>query len=346
MKKIIILAMLVIFIFCACEEGNETMYSSWGKIYVTNYVEGDGNTVSVFCGRKKTKNVIFLGMREDGESGGKGPYRVGINQKTGKVYISNYNDSTVTVIDSSTDRLINIIKNATRPNGIAVNPKTNRIYVINDTGNKVTVIDGDQDVVLTESIELSPGSGVGGAEPISISVNPNTNMIYTCNGSNTFSVINGNTNVAATYSTATLNGPRGIAVNPITNKIYITNYNSNTVSVIDAKTNTEIKDSPISSSYFANPRGIAVDTKRNYIYVTNNHSGSGNSLTVINGRNDQVIDVITGMPGAWEVAIHELSNTIFVSSPGNDALSVINGDTKEVYTMSGLSDPRGLAVKQ
>ncbi len=335
MKRIIILAMLVVFVFCACEEGNETMYSSWGKVYVANYVKGNGNSVSVFCGRKKNRKAIYLGARVDGESGNKGTHSIAANSATGKVYVSNYNDDTVTVIDSSTNTIINTIKDVTKPHGIAVNPNTNRVYVASYTRNQVIVIDGDQDTVLTEI-------GVGNL-PNSVSVNPNTNTIYTCNEDNTFSVINGNTNFAATYSTAVLDFPRGIAVNSITNKVYIPNYNLNNVSVIDTRTNSQIETI---SSHFANPLDVVVDKKRNYIYVTNNSSVGGNSITVINGRNDQVIDVITGMPGAWGVAIHELSNIIFVTSPGSDALSVINGDTKEVYTLFGLDDPRGLAVKQ
>ena len=75
-----------------------------------------------------------------------------------------------------------------------------------------------------------------------IAVNPTTNEIYVTNlGSNTVSKINSNTgNVTNIRFETSPNGtspngtsPNRIAINPETNKIYVANSGSNTVSVID-----------------------------------------------------------------------------------------------------------------
>ena len=48
-------------------------------------------------------------------------------------------------------------------------------------------------------------------------------------------------------------------VNPVTNKIYVTNYNSNSVSVIDGTTNTVTTTIAVG----ANPNGAAVNSITN-----------------------------------------------------------------------------------
>ncbi|MBJ8113991.1 YVTN family beta-propeller repeat-containing protein, partial [Bacillus cereus group sp. N6] len=67
-------------------------------------------------------------------------------------------------------------------------------------------------------------------------------------------VIDGSNNgVIATITVGT--GPDDIAVNKITNKIYVANYGSNTVSVIDGSNNGVIATISVGSG----PEGISVD---------------------------------------------------------------------------------------
>src|ERR1043165_2459173 len=68
-------------------------------------------------------------------------------------------------------------------------------------------------------------------------------------------------------------GPQALAVNPATNKIYVANYGSNTVTVIDGSNNTT--STVMAGSH---PFAIAVNPATNKIYVANN--GSSN-VTVI-----------------------------------------------------------------
>jgi YVTN family beta-propeller protein len=54
-------------------------------------------------------------------------------------------------------------------------------------------------------------------------------------------VIDGRTKKVIVANITVGNDPTGIVVNPISNKIYVTNYNSNTLSVIDGDTNAVVK---------------------------------------------------------------------------------------------------------
>ncbi len=325
--KYIFIILFIIILFSSCQEGSETFYPSWGKVYIPNFVGGEGNTVTIINGRTNGQKVIDLGVREDGEAGGKGSIGVGANSSTNKVYVSNYQDDTVSVIDGTLDTRIKVIKNVGKPHNIAVNPRTNRIYVIDFTGNKITIIDGHSDLELT-TIPTE-------VQSYSIAINTQTNTIYAANpGDNSFTVINGRTNGFTNYRSAGLSNPRGVTVNPLTNKVYISSRDSNTVTVIDGKTNAKL-----SVIYgFSEPIGIAVNSETNKIYVANYNSSTGNRVTVIDGATDKVINVITGISGAWSVAVNEITNKIFVTNI-HSALSVIDGESGEVNTISDLNDP-------
>ena len=64
-------------------------------------------------------------------------------------------------------------------------------------------------------------------------------------------------------------GPRGLGVNSFTNKIYIANYLSDTVSVIDGETNTVEATIPIDGGggifVTSGPAGVAVNPYQNLI---------------------------------------------------------------------------------
>jgi len=59
-------------------------------------------------------------------------------------------------------------------------------------------------------------------------------------------------------------GPRGLGINAFTNKIYVANYLSDTVSVIDGQTNSIETTIPLEGGLFvtSGPAGIAVNSYR------------------------------------------------------------------------------------
>src|SRR5205823_1537232 len=131
----------------------------------------------------------------------------------------------------------------------------------------------------------------------SVAVNSNTDRIYAANRfANVISVIDGSTDsVIATI--AGINQPYGLAVNPNTNRLYVTNGVA--VDVVDLSTNTLLGTIPVGPS----PYGVAVNPNTNKIYVTNQgsgragdcssfvfpaQSGCGNTMSVIDGVTNTV----------------------------------------------------------
>ena len=70
--------------------------------------------------------------------------------------------------------------------------------------------------------------------------------------------------------------PFGVAVNPSTNTVYVTNVFGDSVSVINGS-NNHVKSTVTVGTH---PHGVAVNPSTNTVYVTNE---SGNSVSVING---------------------------------------------------------------
>src|SRR5260370_19451842 len=99
--------------------------------------------------------------------------------------------------------------------------------------------------------------------------------------------------------------PTAMAINPVTNRIYVTNSGDSAVNVIDGSNNT-----PTTFAVGTNPSALAVNPVSNKIYAVN--SGSGN-VSVIDGVTNTVTPVNVGTnPGA--VAVNPVSNKTYVSN--------------------------------
>jgi YVTN family beta-propeller protein len=84
--------------------------------------------------------------------------------------------------------------------------------------------------------------------------------------------------------------PEMVAVNPVTNKIYVANLGSNTVSVIDGATNNKT-----TVNVGSGPNSIAVNPATNKVYVVN----AGNStVTVIDAGNNNATTTVSAGGGA------------------------------------------------
>lgn len=77
--------------------------------------------------------------------------------------------------------------------------------------------------------------------------------------------------------------PMAVAINPMTNILYVANSDSSTVSVIDGKTSKVSRSIPV----IFWPVGIAVNPLTNKIYVINN----GGEVSVIDGRTYRTVSL-------------------------------------------------------
>jgi YVTN family beta-propeller protein len=122
------------------------------------------------------------------------------------------------------------------------------------------------------------------------------------------------------------NGPMGIGYDSANGNMYVANFYSNTVSVIDENTNNVIVTIPLGSN--TSPADVAFDSANGNIYVTNYNAGT---VSVINGDTNRVIGVIAGLrQGVFAAAFNSANGNVYVTNYNAGTVSVINGNTNRV----------------
>ncbi|MFL6419266.1 MAG: YncE family protein [Nitrososphaeraceae archaeon] len=136
-------------------------------------------------------------------------------------------------------------------------------------------------------------------------------------------------------------GPMGIDYDSANGNMYVANFYSNTVSVIDDNTNKVIVRIPFASN--TSPADVAFNSDNGNIYVTNYNAGN---VSVINGNTNRVIDVISGLrQGVFAIAFNSANGNIYVTNYNAGNVSVINGNTNRVIsTIFVGGNPTAIAV--
>lgn len=216
--------------------------SNW--VYVTNI---NSKSVSVIDGISNTvvNTIPIAGI----------PYGVDVNPLTNRIYVSDFGDNIVVVIDGITNKVIGSIPAGDRPSGINVNIRQNLLYVANYLSNTVSIVNGTN-YKLIKNIPV-------GKSPVGLSMNPVTKKVYVSNiGDNSVSVIDTSVNVKVhdiSLDHMATSGPKNkdpilnlpvkvqfpliaghVAINIDKNLIYVTNTASNSVTIIDGKTDSVV----------------------------------------------------------------------------------------------------------
>jgi YVTN family beta-propeller protein len=347
---------------------------------VTNTVDVAAGSACSLKGSCTIGNVAVADLATDTASlmdpNAINPRAVAVNPATNKIYVADsgsfdrgiapHNPGKVTVFDGATNTATDIIDpNADGPVGIAVNPTTNKIYVANARSGNVTVIDGATNATTT----LTDPNAVF---PFAVAVNSATNRIYVANQGNLSSyaanpgnvtVIDGATGRITTVTDPNAYAPDSLAVNSVTNKVYVANMgnflfngsNLGNVTVIDGATNTTttITDPNATTPGGGDCRGfgVAVNSATNKVYVVNEYS---HNVTIIDGASNATTTVSD--PSAWApiaVAVDSVTNKIYVANIGNDdsggageSVTVIDGASNSMRTVTdpNMGSPQAVTV--
>jgi len=262
---------------------------------------------------------------------------------TNKIYVSNVGDGltpgTLSVIDGSTNNIINTIPVQFAPKLVEFDQTTNRIYVANQGGSgvpgeplgTVSVIDGS-----TNNVIKIITVGLGALKPV---VNPNTGNVYVTNqGDGTVSVIDGLADIPTLIATIPVGiTPSGIDVDTDLNKIYVANTFGSSVTVIDGATNTVIFVPPFGNILTAQPTDIAIDSSNNRAYVSN---FDDRTVSVINTNTDSIIAIIPAGSGPSGLSFNPSTSRLYVTNLFSGTVSVI--DTK-INAEVAIQVPIGLS---
>ncbi|MFD1174902.1 S-layer homology domain-containing protein [Paenibacillus puldeungensis] len=130
--------------------------------------------------------------------------------------------------------------------------------------------------------------------------------------------------------------PRAVAVNPVTNKIYVViQGDQGKVAVLDGADNTTTM-----VDVGASPVDIAINVRTNKICVVNQGS---NNVTVIDGTDNKTETVQVG-ENPVAVAINSITDKIYVANSISNNITVISGTNHSTETVSAGIQPFALAV--
>lgn len=228
---------------------------------------------------------------------------------SGDVYVSNSNSNNVTIISGT--------KTVGNPNvgyypwHLAYDAANGYVYVPNRNSNTVTVLSGTK-TIATVTV---------GSSPWNVTYDPSNHLVYVLNDYGyTVSVLNG-TKVAATIPVGYY--PTGATYDADNGWVYVTNSNSNNITVLNG---TKRVANITVGSY---PQYGVYDPSNHYIYQTNRNS---RNVTVINGT--KIVGSVTTSFYPATAAYNPLDGLVYVAdqnSPGY--VSIINGTT-EVTNLS------------
>ncbi|WP_156432464.1 beta-propeller fold lactonase family protein [Mycobacterium sp. M26] len=162
---------------------------------------------------------------------GQGGSAIGVDA-TGRVYVTNAEDDTVSVINPATNNLVTTIAVGGRPSAIAFGPGPNGnssyAYVANSLSNSVSVIDTNPDSPTFNTVVAS--ITVGG-EPSGITVSPDGKHVYVAQRyTNSVAVIDTATNTLTTrLETTSDGGPTAVVAAADNAHVYVTHLYSSTI---------------------------------------------------------------------------------------------------------------------
>jgi YVTN family beta-propeller protein len=366
--------------------GRAPFYAAFDAINKTVYVTDiGGNSVSMINARTCNATVTAgCGRKPATVAVGRSPIPVTVDPRTNTVYVGNNGDATVSLIDGATCNAtrtsgcghpVGILRIPGGPLGLAVNEATRTLFVSNNSTATGSVGPGHSPVransvsVINAAIcNARTTSGCGQRAPTALTgaaggpgpVVEATDTLYVPTGDDAVTIVNGATCNAKVRTgcgqpvPATMTGadPFSIAANPGANTLYVGNFGSSTISLINGATcNTVVSSGcqphPTAIVMTGGPYGLAVNQATHTLYATTIFTASGQpgrtvsvintatcNATVMSGCRKTPPTVTVGSAPAG-VAVDQATDTVYVANHNEKTVSVINGATCNATDSSG-----------
>lgn len=277
----------------------------------------------------------------------------------GKVFVTNFDDGTISIVDMKTLTLDSTEQVGSNPRRIVVDAAHHRGWVVRSTtpgwlitgetmgegsipeiavGNNPRTLGGNLligrmyvtnvdsktvsvvDTAANKVIATLPVGG-GAGSPVA---NARLKKVYVANSADgTVSVIDETTLTVKTVAVGA--GPQYGAVDGQHAKVYVNNVIDKTISVIDSTTDGVIKTIPSGAGTTANFGAVSAVYPR--YYLPNQVDGT---LTIVDTDTDTVTKTLTVGTSPREVLPEPVGGDVYVVNQGSSSVSVINAATETV----------------
>jgi DNA-binding beta-propeller fold protein YncE len=243
-----------------------------------------------------------------------------VDPETDTIYANNDScgpcSESVVAVNGSSNHVIGGVNLGAYIDGLAVNTDTNTVYASSADTDTLYVINGATNS-LTKSIRLN-GSAMG------VAVDSKTNMVYVPVCTTNFAcspafvyVINGRTN--SIVSSIPIGLPFAIAVNQVTNMIYVTTSQNLLVSIngtTGSVSNTRL------SAYALECRGLAVNSSTDEVYVACGNGQGLPSFFIVDGTNDNILNSFADNGSPMGVAFDPSNQMIYLANSNGYVLTL------------------------
>jgi YVTN family beta-propeller protein len=300
-------------------------------------VDQDGNRVIV-VDRKGARSSIAVGHA---------PNCIVVDAAVNRIYVANAGSGNVSVIDGATDHVVKTLPGEEHPYAIGFDAALHRTYVTNTYSNKITMIDtatdsvqplpvGSKDYVETDprrrraffiSYEdpaltmLDAANAIhyedlGLSHPWGLAVDKQRGIVYVTEiGKDTLVAYHEEDGRTDKVPTGAM--PDAVAVDETANKIYVSNYVADSVTIIDGATMKPV--AIVAAGH--HPQALTVDGKRHRIFVANTHS---NNATVIDGTTNRALATIPAGTNPYAVVVDPDDGDAYVANYGSQPVTKLD----------------------
>jgi DNA-binding beta-propeller fold protein YncE len=316
--------------------------SATQTVYEANFVAGsitivDEKTLSI-------ADTLNLGSTTE-------PDGIAVDPASDQVYISESGTGDVIEINGATcngstqskcTATVISLGSKTDPDQIAIDSATHTAYVAASGAAAIGVINEKTDKLV--------GEASGGKEPTDVAVDATSNTIYFTDVENDgVGVIAGSTCDAASPSgcpttaseAAAGDEPLALAVDHALNRIYVADYGSSELTVLNEATGTTVTTVSGLADAIIGPRSVAIaPTGESVLVAGEGDEGEGAGVAVVQTSDNAVTHVIAGGTSPWAVATDPTDDYAWVADAGEASASSPGGLVWMPLLLS-VEDPSG-----
>jgi YVTN family beta-propeller protein len=300
-------------------------------------VDQDGNRVIVVDSKGGRSSI----------AAGHAPNCLVVDAAVNRIYVANAGSGDISVIDGATDRVVKTLPGEQHPYGIAFDSALHRAYVTNTYSNKVTMIDtaansveqlpvGSKDYVETDAhrkraffisyedpaltildaTNTVRHEDLGLSHPWGLAVDEQRGIVYVTEiGRNTLLAYHEESGKTDKVPTGAM--PDAVAIDESANKIYVTNYVGDSVTIIDGAAMKPV--ATVAAGH--HPQAVAVDGKRHRVFIANTHS---DNATVIDGATNRALATVAAGTNPYAVAVDPDNGDAYVANYGSHPVTKLD----------------------
>jgi YVTN family beta-propeller protein len=250
------------------------------------------------------------------------PYDIEVLPNGQYIYVTNYDDGTIRVIDGSSNSPMGDISVGLEPMGVTALPNSQYIYIMLNGDDAVISLSTTDDDPTRDTI---PVSG-----PVLATALPNGEYLYVT------SPFTGNVYIIRTSDNTLVDSvhiggmPFAIEALPDGDNVYVSTSSSNTY-VIRTSDNTVVDNLSIGG------RGLCASPDGEHVYISSNF---GDDIYVVQTSNNAVVDTVRVGNNPVGICVHPSGQLVYVANNDDDNVSVIYTPTnKVVKTIQAFDGP-------